>query len=780
MKNIYHDSIVAVLRATEVQPGFTYLWFGKQFGALPSSIKRLLDDNTARHYLLLTLQAHLYGLFYCRGEATPSSLSVQRRPARPIGPELERANRGQGYWGRGWRVRSYDSDAMTFTVARGRLALQVSAKDCVTCDASVPAPEASVSIRFQKDLPNFSPGFYMALGDKELMRDEPVGVLRVYWNLMASGAVSCVERITKALNKADLPFTLKALDDAAQYTRCDAVVLYIRKDDFHRVAPILERSYRALETSLRAATPALTKRLAPGVGIAESPPSDVSFGLSRCRALAEGMLRAHEASKISLADRLQAVEECFIEDGFDFESPYLNLGSLDQFELVVRPRRGPAPDTAPGARVSAELLKAAAEIGRTLAQQATWHDNRCNWIGAELVSERPKSISHFKTVYKTLGPDLYAGTSGIALFMAELAVVTGDSEVRRTACGAIRHALACSGKMRPPNRIGLYSGLIGIACAAARIGTILGEESVLASAAELLTRLRHTNRTGREFDLIAGTAGAVIGRLRLRYELRDVVQLDLARELGDGLLRVAEYSPVGCSWRSHTFSYQHNLTGLSHGTAGVAYALLELYNETKDTEYLGAAEEALSYERWFFDKAVGNWPDFREASRRPNKIQPSYKTFWCHGAPGIALSRLRAYQITGKEIYKEEAEIALHTTREAVIASMMSRQWDHSLCHGLPGNADVLISGRQVLGSARADDMNLAGEVASTITKVCGVGDVENPSLMLGLAGVGYFLLRLCNAETPSVLLPPVSVQCRSAQRADGTVARGTAAVVGS
>ena len=73
----------------------------------------------------------------------------------------------------------------------------------------------------------------------------------------------------------------------------------------------------------------------------------------------------------------------------------------------------------------------------------------------------------------------------------------------------------------------------------------------------------------------------------------------------------------------------------------------------------------------FFNSDVGNWPDFREESQRPNrKSPPSYKTFWCHGAPGIALSRLRAYQITGNEVYKEEAEIALNTTRAAVVASM--------------------------------------------------------------------------------------------------------------
>ena len=266
MKNIHHDSIVAALRATEVQRGLTYLWFGKQFGSVPSAIKRLLDNNTARNHLLSTLQAHLYSHFYCPGKATPSSRSFLRRPAIPLRPELERANRGQGYWGRGWQVRSYDPDAKTFAVRRGSLTLQVGATDCVTPDAGFPAPEALVSVRFQKDLPHVSPGFYMALGDNELMRDEPSGILRLYWNLTPSGAVSFVEGTTKALNGAELPFTLKALDDAAQYTRCDAVVLYIRKDDFRRVSAILEGIYRALETSLRPAIPALTKRLAAGVG----------------------------------------------------------------------------------------------------------------------------------------------------------------------------------------------------------------------------------------------------------------------------------------------------------------------------------------------------------------------------------------------------------------------------------------------------------------------------------------------------------------------------------
>jgi lantibiotic modifying enzyme len=67
-----------------------------------------------------------------------------------------------------------------------------------------------------------------------------------------------------------------------------------------------------------------------------------------------------------------------------------------------------------------------------------------------------------------------------------------------------------------------------------------------------------------------------------------------------------------------------------------------------------------------------------------------------------------------------------------------------------------------VLGSARTDDIHLARQVAGAITQF---RDVESPSLMLGLAGVGYFFLRLCNAEIPSVLLLPVASDLPSGEK---------------
>lgn len=72
--------------------------------------------------------------------------------------------------------------------------------------------------------------------------------------------------------------------------------------------------------------------------------------------------------------------------------------------------------------------------------------------------------------YSTLGPDLYGGTSGVALFLAELAAVTGDELFRRTAIGTIAHALARAPDLAVNLDCSLYSGRVGIAVAAAAVG----------------------------------------------------------------------------------------------------------------------------------------------------------------------------------------------------------------------------------------------------------------------------------------------------------------------
>ena len=133
---------------------------------------------------------------------------------------------------------------------------------------------------------------------------------------------------------------------------------------------------------------------------------------------------------------------------------------------------------------------------------------------------------------------------------------------------------------------------------------------------------------------------------------------------------------------------------------------------------------------------------------------------WCHGAPGIGLSRVRAYALTKDETYRREAEAAISGTYRPL--AMPAAADNFSLCHGLGGNAELFILAADVLGDERyrsvaesVGDRGLQGIHLPRNPWPCGVlSGGETPNLMLGLAGIGHFYLRLYDSRAvPSVLL---------------------------
>jgi lantibiotic modifying enzyme len=267
------------------------------------------------------------------------------------------------------------------------------------------------------------------------------------------------------------------------------------------------------------------------------------------------------------------------------------------------------------------------------------------------------------------------------------------------------------------------------------------------------------SRDRPEFDLMSGVAGTVLALVLGHRHTGEDELAEAAATAAGWLLRTARKTRTGWSWRSLRMTAHRDLTGLSHGAAGVAVALIEAFRLTGEEVFATAARNAMRYENRWLSAEEGNWPDFRRHTDDPRARV--YTTLWCNGAPGIALSRLYAYEQLGEPRWRQDAMTALAATERVTRLLVDGGGADYSLCHGLPGNAESFQQAGVILG-ADAIGLDIPPLVADhglernarTGTWPCGTHSEETPNLMLGLAGIGYFYLRLAAPQIPSVLLP--------------------------
>lgn len=403
------------------------------------------------------------------------------------------------------------------------------------------------------------------------------------------------------------------------------------------------------------------------------------------------------------------------------------------------------------------FLDVAWSIGVRLCRDAIWDGACCNWLGDSMEAH----AGEWKVAHRSFGPELYSGTIGIALFLAQLHRFRPDRIVEKTARGALRHAFSKVEDMPRAIRHALYSGWTGIALAAIDIAGVFADAPLRREALRLLDANRGTEIDPASLDVISGAAGAILGLCAIDRRLGSDRYLDEARRFGDHLVAHANRRDGAWSWTTMPPmgpGEQRDLCGYSHGAAGIAVALLELYARTGDARYREAAEGGFAYERQHYSTEHQNWPDFRSFAS-PNPAQPGYSLAWCHGAPGIGLARVRAYELTREETYRQEAEAAIGGTYRPL--ALPNAGEGYALCHGLAGNAELFVVAADTFGDERCraaaelvGDRGIRAVHAMRAPWPCGVnGGGETPNLMLGTAGIGYFYLRLFDsAAVPSLL----------------------------
>ncbi|MBI5320401.1 type 2 lanthipeptide synthetase LanM family protein [Bradyrhizobium sp.] len=353
--------------------------------------------------------------------------------------------------------------------------------------------------------------------------------------------------------------------------------------------------------------------------------------------------------------------------------------------------------------------------------------------------------------------DLYNGRAGVGLFFAALEKFLPGSTYRALAHAALKPVRRWI-RTAPDAELmefgfGGYAGLASIAYGLTKAGQLLGEDDLIADAAIAARRIRSTQiEKDDSLDAMSGAAGAIPALLACYAATADEKILATAVACGRHLLQ--RRVPDQFGFRTWPTLEQRHITGFSHGAAGIAYALLQLYKVTGDAGFYEAAADAIGFEGRAFVADHNNWQDYRRAATGLAQ-GPQFCMAWCHGAPGIGLGRIAALDVMDTSEVRRDIEAALVSTSQA---DLLPR--DH-LCCGNTGLMDTLCSAGEQF--PEGDWSRKARQLAArTVARGNRRGSFSiafengffNPSLFQGTAGVGYQLLRLADpARIPSVLL---------------------------
>ena len=288
-------------------------------------------------------------------------------------------------------------------------------------------------------------------------------------------------------------------------------------------------------------------------------------------------------------------------------------------------------------------------------------------------------------------------------------------------------------------------------------------DSLQRSVLMLCAMVPHDNN----FDIISGSAGAIF--LGCSISNSDELPAALSESCNmlvklsiDRLLASVKRTEEGAFWPTEDNPF--GLTGLSHGSVGIAAALV--LGATQITyrveECIEVVSAALTWERNHFDKNIG-WADLRVEGQ--NSAGAKSLQAWCHGSGGayIARSIIKKYIgefSTARELDLINGEISYAVDNLAAKTSDMTQVGGSDcLCHGTIGNLLIL---RHAVNSGYYNEGKFETLLLSVLRRIerdgwrlGGLPGLHSNSFMMGLPGIVWGLLSLYspNSEVLDPLL---------------------------
>ncbi|MDN4495532.1 type 2 lanthipeptide synthetase LanM family protein [Ureibacillus aquaedulcis] len=341
-------------------------------------------------------------------------------------------------------------------------------------------------------------------------------------------------------------------------------------------------------------------------------------------------------------------------------------------------------------------------------------DGSLIWLGLNIESEDGVEIS-----IKSL--DLYDGILGYALFFAHLSNESGNLEYQEMSLNILKGVENRLKDSPLNNSISVYNGEAGYIYTLAHLGVLWNDQELIDLAVSRLEKIEDLLPHNEIYDFVGGLAGMLVAFIKI-YQ---------ATKRDEFLQMVLKSSQYLINYLNTPFNMG---PGFSHGASGMIYCLDLLYELVPNTNYLETIVKLKDYVTNFYNSQMDNWDN-----------DGNNRFYWCHGKPGILLS-------------KNIDHMSKNDFEKYVIECLdFSNIQNHSMCHGMLGNIDILITlsknSNKTLLKEMLDSCFTLLENSSKSGWVTGIHpDAEMDGIMLGLTGIGYGLLRMENQDLPSLL----------------------------
>ena len=368
------------------------------------------------------------------------------------------------------------------------------------------------------------------------------------------------------------------------------------------------------------------------------------------------------------------------------------------------------------------------------------HDGSVAWVQKDYSAEGQGARTT-----DILSMNLYDGIGGIALFIAAGWKVLKDDRLRQMMDVLRQTLFAYTDQMMQLERkskTGAFGGEASIVYTYHLLYKITGEKIYLTYSQRHVKILERYIEMDDWYDVVDGNAGAILVLLNLYEETEKGRYLRDAIKAGICLLEHHVEQQQGIAWKNKASGQM--LAGFSHGDSGMFLALSRLYHHTGDEGVLDVLKQIREHEMSLYVEEVDDWLDLRGKTPEVRET-----VAWCHGAGGILLSRLKSYPyLTGT--LKEEVAKDIH--RAAQKAAIGHIRKDFCLCHGNFGNRWIRDAYRLFSGETGTEKP--VSDLLIEKIREHGLEAEESRrySLMHGLTGIGYGLLREMDPSLPDIL----------------------------